>query len=116
MTEDKRFSLSEGTIAFLENKDNFKNRLSLKIYLDGVLPAELKHFRNAIEDKLKEFKQYAGDRIEYTFINPNVGSEGDQQLLFESIYGKGKGIIPMDIVYMKDGSQSQMLVWPWSSN
>ncbi len=112
MTEDKRFSLTEGTIAFLENKDNFKNRLSLKIYLDGVLPAELKHFKNAIEDKLKEFKQYAGDRIEYTFINPNVGSEGDQQLLFESIYGKGKGIIPMDIVYMKDGSQSQMLVWP----
>jgi gliding-associated putative ABC transporter substrate-binding component GldG len=112
MTQDKRFSLAEGTIAFLENKDNFENRLSLKIYLDGALPSELKQFRNAIEDKLKEFKQYAGDRIEYQFINPNVGSEGEQQALFESLYGKGKGIIPMDIVYMKDGSQSQMLLWP----
>jgi gliding-associated putative ABC transporter substrate-binding component GldG len=112
MTQDKRFSLAEGTISFLENKDNFDNRLSLKIYLDGALPSELKQFRNAIEDKLKEFKQYAGDRIEYQFINPNVGSEGEQQALFESLYGKGKGIIPMDIVYMKDGSQSQMLLWP----
>lgn len=112
MTEDHRYSLSQGTIAFLENKDNFQNRLSLKIYLDGNLPAELKHFRDAIENKLKEFKEYAGDRIEYQFINPNVGSEGEQQALFESLYGKGKGIIPMDIVYMKDGSQSQMMLWP----
>ena len=112
MTEDKRYSLSAGTISFLENPDNFQNRLSLKIYFDGKLPAELKHFRNAIEDKLKEFKQYAGDRIEYQFIDPNVGSENEQQALFESLYGKGKGILPMDIVYMKDGSQSQMMVWP----
>lgn len=112
MTEDKRYSLSAGTISFLENPDNFQNRLSLKIYFDGKLPAELKHFRNSIEDKLKEFKQYAGNRIEYQFIDPNVGSENEQQALFESLYGKGKGILPMDIVYMKDGSQSQMLLWP----
>lgn len=112
MTEDQRYSLSQGTINFLENKDNFENRLSLKIYLDGNLPAELKHFRNAIEDKLKEFKQFAGDRIEYQFINPNVGTENEQQILFESLYSKGNGIIPMDVVYMKDGSQSQMLLWP----
>lgn len=112
MTEDHRYSLSQGTISFLENKDNFQNRLSLKIYLDGNLPAELKHFRDAIENKLKEFKEFAGDRIEYQFINPNVGSEGEQQALFESLYAKGKGIMPMDIVYMKDGSQSQMMLWP----
>ncbi len=112
MTEDRRYSLSEGTIQFLENKDNFENRLNIKIYFEGNLPAELKHFRNAIEDKLKEFKQFAGDRIEYQFINPNVGSEGEQQALFESLYAKGKGIIPMDVVYMKDGSQSQLLLWP----
>jgi len=68
MTEDNRYSLSKGSIAFLEDKKNFENRLSLKIYLDGNLPAELKHFRNVIEDKLKEFKLYAGDRIEYQFI------------------------------------------------
>lgn len=112
MTEDSRYSLSQGTIAYLENKENFRNRINLKIYLDGNLPAELKHFRNTIEDKLKEIKQYAGDRIEYQFINPNVGTEGEQQALFENIYAKGKGIIPMDVVYMKDGEQSQLMVWP----
>lgn len=112
MTQDHRYSLSQGTIDFLENKDNFENRLSIKIYLEGNLPAELKHFRDAVENKLKELKEYAGDRIEYQFINPNVGSEGEQQALFESLYAKGKGIIPMDVVYMKDGEQSQMMLWP----
>lgn len=112
MTEDNRYSLSQGTIDFLENKENFENRLVIKIYLDGVLPAEIKHFKNAIEDQLKEFKEYAGDRIEYIFKNPNEGSEGEQQALFETLYAKGKGIQPMDIVYMKDGSQSQMMLWP----
>jgi gliding-associated putative ABC transporter substrate-binding component GldG len=112
MTEDKRYSLAEGTITFLENDANFENRLNIKIYLEGNLPAEIRLFRNAIEDKLKEFKQYAGDRIEFQFINPNVGPEAEQQLLFENLYSRGKGIIPMDVVYMKDGSQSQLLLWP----
>jgi len=112
MTEDNRYSLSKGSIAFLEDKKNFENRLSLKIYLDGNLPAELKHFRNVIEDKLKEFKQYAGDRIEYQFINPNVGTEAEQQELFRSLFADGKGILPMELVYMKDGEQSKIMIWP----
>ena len=58
-TKDQRYSLSQGTIDFLSNENSFKNRLNIKIYLDGNLPSELKHFRNAIEDKLKEFKEIA---------------------------------------------------------
>jgi len=112
MTEDRRYSLSEGTIAYLNDKNNFENRLSIKIYLEGALPAEIKHFRNAIEDKLKEFKLYAGDRIEFQFINPTVGTDAEQQSLFNSLYAGGKGIIPMEVVYMKDGSQSKIMLWP----
>ena len=112
MTEDQRYSLSSGTVNFLNNTDNFKSRLNIKIYLDGNLPAELSHFRNAIEDKLKEFKQYTGNKIEYQFIDPNVGTEKEQQEVFQKIFAEGKGILPMDLVYMKDGSQSQMMLWP----
>jgi nitrate reductase gamma subunit len=112
MTEDGRYSLSKGTIAFLENKSNFENRLNLKIYLEGNLPAELKHFRNTLEDKLKEFKQYAGDRIEYQFIDPNAGTEAEKQDLYRTIYANEKGILPMELVYMKDGEQSKIMIWP----
>lgn len=112
MTADKRYSLAEGTITFLENKEKFSGRINIKIYLDGNLPADLAHFKNAVEDKLKEFKQYAGNRIEYQFINPNEGTEAEQQELFQNLFAEGKGILPMDLVYMKDGTQTQMLVWP----
>ena len=111
-TKDKRFSLSNGTITYLENEDNFKNRLFIKIYLSGNLPSDLQYFKDAIEDKLKEFKQFSGKRIEYEFIDPNTGTEAEQQELFENLYNKGKGIMPMDIVFSKDGQQSQMLAWP----
>ena len=112
MTADQRYSLAEGTKEYLKNADNFKTRLNLKIYLAGNLPAEIKLFRNAIEDKLVEFKEIAGDRIEYQFIDPNVGTEQEQQELFQTIFAEGKGVLPMDLVYMKDGAQSQMMLWP----
>lgn len=118
MTEDERYSLSSGSIEFLDNmreagkKNNKVNRLYLKIYLDGKLPAEIKRFRNAIEDKLAEFKEIAGNRIEYQFIDPLQGTEAEQNSLFQILYNKGNGIIPLEIVYQKDGSQTQMTLWP----
>ncbi len=112
LTEDKRFSLAKNTENYLEDESNFKDRVLFKIYLEGNLPAELKSFRNAIEDKLKEFKHFAGKRIEYQFIDPNEGSEQDKTFLFQTLYSKGKGIMPMDLMFMKDGSNNQMLIWP----
>ncbi len=111
-TKDQRYSLSKGTIDFLSDTSTFKDRLNIKIYLEGNLPSELKHFRNAIEDKLKEFKEIAGNRIEYQFINPMVGTEQEQLTLHQTLYGKGKGIMPMDVDYTKDGSLNQLLLWP----
>ena len=124
MTEDERYSLSSGTIEFLDkmtpsdaaepsNAAGDKvNRLYIKIYLEGNLPAEIKRFRNAIEDKLVEFREIAGDRIEYEFIDPSQGTEADQNALKEKLYNKGKGIMPLEIVYDKDGGQNQMMLWP----
>ena len=111
-TKDNRYSLSDNTISYLEDEDKMNNRLFLKIYLQGNLPAELQYFRKALEDKLKEFKEYTGSRIEYEFIDPNQGTESEQQELFETLYAKGKGLLPMDIMYSKDGELSQLMIWP----
>ena len=111
-TEDQRYSLAPGTKEYLQNEENFKSRLFLKIYLDGKLPAELSRFKDAIQDKLKEFKQYAGDRIEYQFIDPNEGTEQERNELHQSLWAEGKGILPMQINYSKDGAQSEILLWP----
>lgn len=112
MTEDSRFSLSSGTERFLSDKQNFENRISIKIYLEGELPAEILSFRNAIEDKLKDFKSIAGDRIEYQFINPNKGhaNKKEEYFFLRGIFEKG--ILPTKVVYVKNGVQSQLILWP----
>ncbi len=112
ITEDQRHTLSPGTQAFLEKTDELKGRVNIKIYLEGNLPSEIKHFRDAIEDKLKEFKQYAGDRIEYQFIDPHAGTEQENQALFQNLFAEGQGILPMEVLYEKDGASNKMLLWP----
>ena len=112
MNDDKRYTLAKGTKEFLSNKSKFENRISIKIYLEGNLPAEIKLFRDAVEDKLRAFKDLTGNRIEYVFINPNNGSESEKNDLFKSIYKEGKGIQPLDISYIKDGEQTQLMLWP----
>lgn len=112
MTEDERYSLSQGTEDFLTNDSLFHDRLSLRIYLAGKLPSEIKLFKNALEDKLKEFRKIAGKKIEYQFIDPHVGSETEKKELYETIYANGKGILPMDVVYNQDGEQNQLMMWP----
>jgi gliding-associated putative ABC transporter substrate-binding component GldG len=112
MTKDQRYSLANSTVTYLSDKKNFENRISIQIYLDGNMPSELKNFQNALKDKLKDFKRIAGTRIEFLFTDPNVGTEDEINALRAQLYDRGKGILPLEILYLKDGTQSQMLLFP----
>jgi ABC-2 type transport system permease protein len=112
MTKDQRYSLAQSTVSYLSDKKNFENRISIQIYLDGNMPSELKNFQNALKDKLKDFKRIAGSRIEFLFTDPNVGTEDEINALRAQLYDRGKGILPLEILYLKDGTQSQMLLFP----
>ncbi|MEY4287867.1 MAG: hypothetical protein RL511_1956 [Bacteroidota bacterium] len=112
MTKDQRYSLAQSTVSYLSDKKNFENRISIQIYLDGNMPSELKNFQNALKDKLKDFKRIAGTRIEFLFTDPNVGTEDEINALRAQLYDRGKGILPLEILYLKDGTQSQMLLFP----
>ncbi len=112
MTKDQRYSLANSTEQFLSNTDNFENRISIQIYLEGNMPSEIKHFQTALKDKLQDFKRVAGNRIEYLFSDINVGSEEEINAMRAQLYDKGKGIMPLEILYMKDGTQSKVMLFP----
>ncbi len=111
-TADKRYSLSKGTITFLQNDQDYIERVNLQIYLEGDLPAEVKRFQSALMSKLKEFKKYAGKRLEYEFIDPTTGSEDEKRSLYAQIFAEGKGILPMNLSYQKDATKNELLLWP----
>ena len=112
MTKDQRYSLAQSTENFLADKQNFENRISIQVYLEGNMPSEIKHFQTALKDKLLDFKRIAGNRIEYLFTDINVGSEEEINAMRAQLYDKGKGIMPLEILYMKDGTQSKVMLFP----
>jgi len=111
-TRDQRYSLTDTSINFLKSDSLLSDKILFKIYLEGEFPAEVKRLQKAVRDKLDEFKYYAGDRIEYEFINPNKGSLEDQEALKEQLFNKGQGIRPMDITYRSQGASNIIEVFP----
>ncbi|MCR9172772.1 MAG: Gldg family protein [bacterium] len=113
LTDDQRHSLSESTIDFLEKADSsFHGPVYIEVYLEGKLPAELKRFRNMVEDRLEEFTDIAGDRIEYKFTNPEDGKKEDAEELKRMLFNEGRGILPMFVEYKGEGQESQLILWP----
>ncbi|HRO76088.1 MAG TPA: Gldg family protein [Crocinitomicaceae bacterium] len=110
-TQDKRYSLHESTAKYLSDPTNFDDRIVFKIFLGGNLPAEVVRLRTALEDKLKDFKRYAGKRVEYVIEDPYKGTEEEKNQLFEDLYSRGKGLIPTGIRYSKDGKDLAMQIW-----
>ncbi|MBK7130712.1 MAG: gliding motility-associated ABC transporter substrate-binding protein GldG [Crocinitomicaceae bacterium] len=112
-TEDKRHTLSPNTIALLQNEKRLQDRILFKIYLEGDLPADMMRIRNAVQEKLDEFIVYAGENIQYEFIDPNGDEDEDFNLqVQESIYDKGRGIIPCDMEIIESGKTEIKTVWP----
>ncbi len=108
LTSEKRYSLSQSSKVLASE---LKEMVYFKIYLDGDLPPGFKQLRNATREMLDEFRVYAGDRIEYQFIDPSAGTDDKERL---KIYKQltEKGLQPTQLEQHEKGSRSQSLVFP----
>jgi len=109
LTSEKRYTLSNATIELLEN---LKDVAYFKIYLEGDdLDADLKHLHNETKEMLDEFRAYAGDNIQYEFINPSASPNEKERIEVYKLLSK-KGLIPNQIsTNDKDGAK-QKIVFP----
>jgi len=77
LTSEKRYTLSDATIKMLQELDDIA---FFKIYLEGDdLDANYKRLRNETKEMLDEFRVYAGDNIQYEFINPSESSSKEER-------------------------------------
>ena len=74
LTDQKVFTLSDASIDLVENLDD---RVTVRAYFTEDLPAPYNNTRRAVLDILNEYRAYAGDHVEFEFINP-VGEQGEQ--------------------------------------
>lgn len=82
LTSEKRHTLTDNTIGFLEELDEL---IYLKVYLKGEYPAMFKQLEIAAREKLQEMRAYSNGNLEFEFINP---SEVEDKATREENYRK----------------------------
>ncbi|GAB4380456.1 MAG: gliding motility-associated ABC transporter substrate-binding protein GldG [Salibacteraceae bacterium] len=87
LTEEKRYTLSETTRNMLEELDDV---VFVRVYLEGDLPAEFRELRDAVKETLDEFRAYAGDNLQYEFINPGASPvESERMQVYAELSKQG---------------------------
>ena len=109
LTTEKRYTLSSYSKKSLRN---LKKVVHVKVYLDGELNIPFRKMEQRIRETLDEFKVYAGDNLQYEFINPFAGKDVKATTkLVDDLYEKGlkaTNIIARD----KEGGTSEKVVFP----
>ncbi len=70
LTEEGRFTLTDATVALLEDLDD---NVDVTILLDGEFPAGFKRLQTATRELMDDFRSVSG-YIEYRFDNPSEGT------------------------------------------
>jgi ABC-2 type transport system permease protein len=108
LTADGKHSISEESIKTLEKVDDI---VFIKVYLEGVFPAEFKHLHSEVLNLLSSFKTIADDNLEFEFINPNEsGNEREKVDLYKQLVKQG--LAPTDIEIKKAGSSINQIIFP----
>ena len=110
LTEEKRFTISDATIELLKSLNDV---VYVDVYLEGDFPPGFQRLQKAVRQTLDDFRVYAGDNVQYRFINPDdfQGQEGKQNLI-QSL-GE-KGIQPTNLFANEDGKRTERLIFPLS--
>jgi len=107
LTKDKRYTLSETSLQIVKQ---VKNPLSIKIYMQGDLPADFRRLQQETKQLLEEFQAY-NSNIVFEFVNP-LENKDESMDLMKSLYQKG--LTPVNITVDDKGKQSQAMVFPWA--
>ncbi|OXA75676.1 protein involved in gliding motility GldG [Flavobacterium aquidurense] len=107
LTKDKRYTLSETSLQIVKQ---VKNPLSIKIYMQGDLPADFRRLQLETKQLLEEFQAY-NSNIVFEFVNPMENGEDNMEVV-KSLYQKG--LTPINITVDDKGKQSQAMVFPWA--
>lgn len=108
LTEEKRYTIKDQTIALLENLDE---EVYVEVYLGGELNAGFRRFRKSIEETLEEFSIHSGKRVRYAFTDPAtaMGQKARNEFMADLA---ARGIQPTNVVDKKDGQRVEKIIFP----
>lgn len=107
LTKDKRYTLSPTSLIIIKQ---VQNPLSIKVYMQGDLPAEFKRLQQETKQLLEEFQAY-NSNIVFEFVDPLENEDASMDNI-KDLYRKG--LTPINITVDDKGKQSQAMVFPWA--
>lgn len=108
LTSEKRYTLTESSKTLLRELEDV---VYVKVYLDGELPADLRRLRNATRDMLDEMRVHAGDKLQYSFVDPNADpDEKARRALYDQLQQDG---LNYSSIRIRDkGSYREQIAFP----
>lgn len=109
LTTDNRYTLSETTIERLKSLDDI---VYAKVYLgQDNLPSGFQRLKESTREILNEMKAYAGDKLEYEFIDPsNVENPKEKRERYKQL--SKEGLEPVNLQIKKEGGSAQKMIFP----
>lgn len=111
LTREKRFTLTQPTKNLLRN---MKDVAVIDIYLKGKFPAGFQRLAESTRERLQSFRDIAGKKIVFRFIDPMEGKSEDEK---EGIYNQlsERGVLPMRLqVQGEEEGYSEKIVFPYA--
>jgi len=99
LTAENRYSLSEVS---LTTADSLNYPMSVKVYMEGDFPPNIRQFQDALKATLAELQQYSHGYLDYEFINPT----GNKDILAEF---QKRGIAPVPVMVRKNAAETARL-------
>lgn len=106
LTEEKRFTLTKPTKALL---GDLKERVYVRVLLDGDFPAGFKRLQTATREMLDDFRSESG-YVDYQFENPSAGTVEEVNQRRKAL--SDDGIQPFNLRVADMGESSQQLIYP----
>jgi ABC-2 type transport system permease protein len=110
LTAEKRYTLTPNTKQLLRNLDS---TVTIEVFLKGDYPASFKQLAQSTQELLEEFREYGGQRIQFSFQSPGQGLNDSDRLAFQQALVE-KGITPFNMQVQEDAHQgySEKLIFP----
>jgi len=107
LTAEKKYTLSQSTRDLMENLDG---HVMVRIYLEGEMPSEFVNFRNHIEDLMDDCKAWAGEKMQYEFVN--LYDEPDEEIrgrMIGQLYDQGLRVTSIQVSDREGGKTARMI-------
>lgn len=109
LTNENRFTLSNATVKLLQK---LKEPVTVEVFLKGNYPSGFRKLGASTNDILREFKEVAGNKIQYSFISPNETMPGTQVKYGDTL--AGIGLFPINLTSQVEQGQQQQFVYPFA--